>query len=673
MNTTFLRRAAFTPAELSALEALSHLFPSAAAASVEIACLRALLRLPKGTVHIVTDVHGEGKKLQHVLNNASGSIRPLVEEVFAQRLGAEEKQQLLNVIYYPRQMFEYLGVADSAADADSHAEFVQRTLRRQFAVLVALSRRFTLRQLEQAFPATYRPVFRELFWEAQGGRTIGYIDAMLRSLCEEGTGLDAVHWASRAIRYLSVSEVVVAGDVGDRGARLDKVMDILMRQPRVAVTWGNHDVSWMGASLGHEALIATVLRVSLRYSRVAQLEEGFGISLQPLEKLVRSVYAADPASRFDVRGECLRESSLMRRMQKAVAILQFKLEAQVIARHPEYRMQHRALIERIDLQAGKVVLDGRAYPLTDTAFPTLDPHRPSILSAEEESCIALLKKSFLESEPLRRQMMFLARHGSSYLIRDGHLIFHGCVPVDEDGGFLSMAIDGAPRAGRALFDALDAVVHRAFRDRVPEDADLLWYLWTGPLSPMFGKDKMSTFETYYIADEATHREAKNSYYRLIDGSEFCKRVLQEFGVELERGLIVNGHVRLKEGEEPLKESGQAIAIDGGFSESYGDRGYTLILDSAGTHLAEHHHFESVVEALTRGADIIPQMRPIRRFSTPRLVADTENGDLMQNRIFMLERLISAYREDALRERHQQDVTVRGWSVDARSAGEGARC
>jgi fructose-1,6-bisphosphatase-3 len=315
-------------------------------------------------------------------------------------------------------------------------------------------------------------------------------------------------------------------------------------------------------------------------------------------------------------------------------------------------MQHRALIEHLDLEHGTVLIDGRRYPLADTAFPTLDPRNPAALSREEESCISRLKRSFLNSALLSEQMTFLVRRGSSYLIRDDHLIFHGCVPVDDGGAFLSMELDGSVCAGLSLFDALDTVVHRAFRERRAEDLDVLWYMWAGPVSPMFGKDRMATFETYYVADRSVHKETKNPYYRLINSTAFCQRMLGEFGVDRERGMIVNGHVKVAEGEPPLKESGQALAIDGGFSESYGDKGYTLILDSAGTRLAEHHHFESVESALSQGADIVPRTQTIRRYPTPRLVADTQAGELIRNRIVALKRLILAYGENALREQPQ---------------------
>jgi fructose-1,6-bisphosphatase-3 len=639
----------FSPPEILALRVLAPRFPTIDAAVAEIAHLEALLRLPKGTVHVVSDVHGEYKKLQHILNNASGSLRPLLAEVFGERLSPDAKQHRLNIIYYPAQMFQYLDLNN--ADADTQADFVQKTLRWQFELLAALTRRYSLKQVEQAFPAEYQALFRELLWEVQSRRPPRYIETMLQTLCAQGKGLQAVRWASRVIRRLSVFEVIVAGDLGDRGPRLDKVIDILMHQPRLSITWGNHDVSWMGACLGHEALIATVLRISLRYRRLSQLEEGFGITMQPLEKLARDIYGDDPATHFQSRGEGLREAIQMARMQKAIAVMQCKLEAQAIERHPEYHMQPRALINHIDLQRGVVALDGQEYPLTDTYLPTLDPRTPSALSPEEAACMARLKRSFLESQPLWGQMRYVAQRGTSYLIRDGHLIFHGCVPVNEAGEFLPLQVDGIPRRGRDLFEALNVVVHRAFRDRRLDDLDMLWYLWTGALSPMFGKDKMATFESYFIADKATHKETKNPYFRLIHSPAFCQHVLEEFGVDPAVGMIVNGHVPVKveHGEQPLKDSGLAITIDGAFSEAYGDRGYTLILDHEGTQLAEHHHFESVAEALTQGADIIPTVQEVRRYDQPRWVADTESGVAIRSEIEVLKRLVAAYQANVLQE------------------------
>ena len=404
--------------------------------------------------------------------------------------------------------------------------------------------------------------------------------------------------------------------------------------------------------LGHEALIATVLRISLRYRRLSQLEEGYGLIMSPLEKLARDVYANDPAERFTTRGTGLRDDRLMAQMQKAIAIIQFKLEGQVSRRHPEWEMQHRDLLHRIERTAGTVEIDGRVHPLRDTNFPTIDPAAPYELSADERGCMDRLKQSFLSSTHLWEHMSFVVRRGAMSQRRDHALIFHGCVPVAADGSFLSVTVDGAEHAGRALFAALDSVVRRAFRKGAAAgaDADWLWYLWTAPRSPLFGKDRMATFENYFVDDQEARKEHKNPYFALLNDREFCQRVAAEFGVT-ENGLIVNGHVPVKveKGEEPVKRGGSAVTIDGAFSEAYGDRGYTLILAPERIALAEHHHFESISEAITSGADIVPKVSNLRAYDPPRTIGDTEVGAVLGEDIAALEKLVLAYQEGALLE------------------------
>jgi fructose-1,6-bisphosphatase-3 len=505
--------------------------------------------------------------------------------------------------------------------------------------------------VEQAFPADMRGLLRELVSARAALGEGAYVDALVDPFLQHGREIEILRATARAIRNLTVFELVVAGDLGDRGPRLDKVIEYLMRQPRARVVWGNHDVSWMGASLGQEALIATVVRLSLRYGRLAQLEEGFGIPVAPVDRLARTAYADDPAARFAVRGEGLRDALLMARMQKAMAILQLKLEGQLCRRRPEYALEHRCLLHRVDPRAGTVTIDGERHELLDTRFPTLGAGDPYALTQDEAACIALLKESFLKSPVLSRQMRWMAQQGTTWLRRDRALIFHGCVPVDGEGAFLPFEVDGAPRRGRALFDALERKVRRAFRGGAQDDVDMLWYLWTGPLSPMFGKDRMTTFESYFVADEATHRETKNPYFHLIHDAGFCGRVCREFGVDEERGLIVNGHVpvRVERGESPIKASRRAVTIDGAFSEAYGDKGYTLVLEASGARLAQHHHFTSVEQAVEAGEDIIPVISDVEVHGVPRRVADTEKGEELSREIEVLERLIQAYEDGALTE------------------------
>src|SRR3989441_993150 len=601
----------FRSEELSLLRALAVRFRTADCALAELSALRAGLSLPKGTVHVVSDVHGEYKKLRHIINNASGTLRPLVQSRFAERLTESELTELLAVLYYPREAMEYL--SDQLSDAATRQTWVRRKLRLQFEIVRQLDGVYRRAHVVSLFPSAYAELFAELLHEPIKTRGPEYVDAMIDGLVDHRRDLEAVRAASHLVRNLSVSEIVVAGDLGDRGPRLDRVIDYLTEQPRVSFTWGNHDASWMGACLGQEALIATVVRISLRYRRLSQLEEGYGLIMSPLEKLARTVYADDPAERFKTRGTGLREDLLMAQMQKAVAIMQFKLEGQLSRRYPDWEMEHRNLLHKINHDAGTVEIEGRVHPLRDTKFPTIDPADPYKLSPEERACMDRLKQSFVASAPLWEHMLFVARRGAMWLRRDHSLIFHGCMPVDDAGNFLSLRVDGAEHSGRTLFAALESVVRRAFRkaEAAGSDADWLWYLWTGPRSPLFGKDRMATFENYFIENQEAREEHKNPYFKLIHEGEFCRRVAEEFGVTKD-GLIVNGHVpvRVEKGEEPVKRSGCAVTIDGAFSEAYGDRGYTLILAPERIAIAEHHHFESISDAITSGADIVPDRKSV---------------------------------------------------------------
>ena len=519
-------------------------------------------------------------------------------------------------------------------------------------MLRSLAAQYSLEDIESVFPKHYKTVFRELLFGGYLGRSDDYVNGMLDQFVEHGQELHLLRMMARTIRNLLFSELIVAGDFGDRGPRIDKSIEFVMRQPNVAITWGNHDASWMGACLGQEACIATVLRISLRYQRLFQLEMGYGIPMAPLEKLVRNVYQDDPAEHFHCLGKGIRDAITMQRMQKAMAVIQFKLESQTIRRNPDFQLEHRNLLHKIDPQNWTVEIEGVAHPLRDQHFPTIDWSDPYKLSAEEEECMTQLRLSFLQSQTLWEQMHYVERKGTMYLVRDYNLIFHGCVPVDDDGGFLPMHVDGVEYRGKALFGALDHVIHHAFRYQEQRHLDMLWYLWCGPLSPLFGKDKITTFEGYFIADKATHKETKNPYFKLIHEKEFCRSILADFGVNSEHGLIVNGHVpvKIEQGESPMKASGMAITIDGAFSEVYGDNGFTLVLDSDRTYLARHHHFESITEAITQGADIIPTIQDVCVFDPPRRVADTNEGESLRHEIVALELLIRAYEENILTER-----------------------
>ena len=625
--------------ELAPLRALARQFKDADAATAEIARLTGELALPKGSIHIVSDVHGEDVKLRHVINNASGTLRPLVERVFADRPPAE-RQELLTLLFYPA---EALKQRLDGASPEAKGEFVLRVIGDLLGVLRTLASTTSIQRVTRLFPAEYAELLREMLHESFAARGPAYVGAIAGPLIAQAREANFIRLLVRVVRNLTVSEVIVAGDLVDRGPRADRVIEYLRHQPNVSITWGNHDVAWMGAALGHDALIAHVLRISTRYRRLSQLEEGYGLTMQPLEHLVRAVYADDPASGFSPKGTGLRETLTMARMQKAAAVLQYKLEGQMIGRHPDWNLDHRRLLRTLDLERGAISVDGREYPLRDKHFPTVDPKNPEALSKAEEQCIDRMRASFLSSVQLWDHVRFLVERGSTWLRRDDHLVFHGCVPVDEAGNFLSMKIDGVPREGRALFDAIDDVVGRALNQRAPADLDFLWYLWSGPLSPLFGKDRITTVERDFIADPAAHKETKNPYFKLIHDRAFCERVLEEFGCR-RSGLIVNGHVPVKidAGESPVKKGGNAITIDGAFSPAYGDHGFTLVLEASRTFLARHHHFESVESAVRDGVDIIPTIETIREFNPPRVVADTEEGARIRAEIALLSDLIAAH-------------------------------
>jgi fructose-1,6-bisphosphatase-3 len=637
------------------LRALSAQYRTIDDAVAAISNLQAVLTLEKGTIHVISDIHGEWQKLTHVINNASGSLRPLVDELFAKKLTEAERLELVNLIYYPRETWDFL--SPQLKTCEERCQFLRRNALHAIKVVRCLTAHYNVKALDRVYPKHYKILFRELLGSEILGRTEEYVYGLLDTFVMQGRELALLTMLAHLIRNLLISELIIAGDFGDRGARIDKVIDFVMHQPNVAITWGNHDASWMGACLGDELCIATVMRISMRYQRLFQLEMGYGIPVASVERLVRQVYPDDPAERFPCRGSGIRDALAMARMQKAMAIIELKLQGQTIRRNPDFNLEHRNLLHRIDPKTGTVTIDGRTCPMLDIRFPTIDWSDPYRLSPEEQECMAQLKLSFLQSQKLWDHMRFLEQRGSMHLIRDFNLIYHGCIPVDEEGNFLPMKVDGVEFRGLELYEALNHLVHKAFREREQRHLDMMWYLWCGPLSPLFGKDKVATFETYFIADEATHLETKNPYFQLIHEKEFCRKILEEFSVDREHGLIVNGHVPVKveKGESPVKKSGQAVTIDGAFSEVYGDRGYTLILESDGTHLALHHHFESVTEAITQGADIIPKIETICRFDPPRHVRDTSKGRELRLEIAALQLLIRAYEEHVVHERDQHSA------------------
>jgi fructose-1,6-bisphosphatase-3 len=642
----------FPPAELTLLRALSAQFPTTESAVAEVAAARAGLGLTKGVVHVVSDVHGEYRKLRHVINNASGKLRPLIESLFASRLDEAQRRQLLCVLYYPRETMEFLH--PKLSDPAFRRDWVRKTLRFQFEVVRVLAHEYRRNWMTSFFPPERLELFEELLNEPALRPDTSYVDAMLSAMSDHDGDLLTVRLASRLVRNLTTAEIIVAGDLGDRGPRIDRVIELLMQQPTISVLWGNHDAEWLGACLGSEACIGTVLRFSARYRRFSQLEEGYGILLEPLERLAREVYGNDPCTQFKLVNTGIRDDLLMMRMQKAAAIMQLKAEAHCILRHPEWGLEHRNLLHRIDHAAGTVEIDGKTFPLLDKNFPTINPADPYAYSPEEKTCMERIRQSFVGSQRLWEQMKWVVQRGGMWCKRDNVLIFHACVAVDKNGDPLPLTIDGHPLTGRALMDAIDTLIRRAYRkgsESAGPDADWFWYLWGGPRSPLFGKDKIATFEGYFVADKAARDEHKNLYFEMIHDAEFVKKIARDFGVGPDV-LIVNGHVpvKIEKGENPVKRGGNAVTIDGALSEAYGDHGYTLILEPDRIALAEHAHFDSVSDVIQSGKDMVPKVTTIRAMDKPRMVADTEAGAVLKQRIEALEKLIRAYEEGVLAEK-----------------------
>ncbi len=635
--------------ELASLRVLSDRFRNIDAATAEIARLSAVLTLPKGTIHVISDIHGEDKKLRHVINNASGTLRPLVEKHFAGRMKPEQLKELVTLLFYPAEVTEQL--EQTITDPKEVRAYAMRMLPSQLQLVRVLASRYSLKRATRSFPEDYLSLLNEMLNTPVTDRADDFFAAIVDELAARGRALHLVHLISRLVRNLAVSELIIGGDCWDRGPRGDRVVDYLRHQPNVSFIWGNHDVSWLGACLGNDALLCTVMRFSLRYRRIAQVDQGYSIPTTPLEHLAQTIYKDDPAKFFYPKIPGLRPMDLVARMHKAIAIMQFKLEGQLIARNPQWNLDHRRLLHKIDHKAGTITIDGATYSLRDTLLPTIDPANPYELSPEEKDTLRRMRYSLETSQKLYEHMQYLTGISAMYLIRDDNLIFHGCVPCDKTGAFLPLSIDGKELSGRALFDKLQAVIIRALDKRRTPDLDLLWYLWSGPRSPLFGKDRIATLERDFIEDKTSHEETKDPYFSLIHEVGFCDKVLSEFGVDPKRGLIVNGHVpvKIEKGESPLKRSGKAITIDGAFSEAYGDHGYTLVLESDRTLLAKHHHFDSVEAAIRDGVDIVPEVQVIRE-GPMRRTGDTERGRAIHGDITMLTKLIEMYRQNLLRQR-----------------------
>lgn len=643
--------------DLRYLKSLSRQYPTVAAAATEIINLQAILSLPKGTEHFITDIHGEKEQFEHVLRNGSGAIRRKIEEEFGNAISAAEKKSIATLIYYPEQKMEQVLKTEENIE-----DWYKVTLYRLICIAKGASSKYTRSKVRKALPKDFAYVIEELLTGRPDlSDQEAYYNEIIHSVIGTGRATELIIAFCNLIRRLVVDHLHVVGDIFDRGPYPNLIMDTLMAHHSVDIQWGNHDISWMGAAAGNPACICNVLRISAKYGNLNLLEDGYGINLVPLARFAMNCYANDPCTCFklDYREDeyDVRDALLDEKMHKALAIMQFKIEGQLILEHPEFGMEKRLLLDKMDLQQGTVTVEGVSYPLRDTNFPTIDKENPYALSAEEVQVMERLTQAFLNCEKLQRHVRFLFTKGSLYKVYNGNLLYHGCVPLNEDGTFTSVNVYGKEYAGKALYDVLESYARKGYYAVDPVEKkkgqDMLWFIWENQNSPVFGKDKMTTFERYFIADKSTHVEPKNPYYRLLENEEVVNRILEEFGLSGTEAHIINGHipVEAKNGESPVKCNGKLLIIDGGFSKAYqpktGIAGYTLIYNSYGLLLAAHEPFESVEKAIQDGSDIASHTILVQHVVRRKTVADTDIGKELKASVSDLEALLAAYREGTL--------------------------
>ncbi len=641
------------------LERLSDLYPTIAAASTEIINLQSILNLPKGTEHFLTDVHGEYEAFSHVLKNGSGSVRRKIDDVFGNTMSIRDKKSLATLIYYPKQR------TDMIKKTETNMEDWYRV---HLYLLIEVSKRaaskYTRSKVRKALPKDFAYVIEELITEkAEVSDKESYYNEIISTIIRIGRAEDFIVAISELIQRLVVDHLHIVGDIYDRGPGPHIIMDKLMTCHSLDIQWGNHDVLWMGAAAGQRGCIANAIRICARYGNLDILEEGYGINLLPLATFALKVYRDDPCTCFKLKAAGHPESEEMQmnlRIHKAISIIQFKVEGQIIERQKSFHLENRALLHRIDYEKGTILLDGREYRLLDTNFPTIDPKDPYALTDEEEEIMERLEKAFINCEKLQRHMRFLLAKGSLYKVHNDNLLYHGCVPLDEDGRLKETEIYGRTYRGRELYDTLDTYVRKGFfalDDKEREDGrDIMWYIWLHPDSPLFGKNRMATFERYFIAEKETHIEKKNPYYSYIENERVIDDIMREFGLDPSYGHIVNGHVpvKRKDGESPVKCGGKVMVIDGGFSRAYqketGIAGYTLIYNSYGLLLVAHEPFESTEAAIVKENDIHSELTVVQRAHDRILVGDTDTGRELKEQIKDLERLLAAYRNGEITEK-----------------------
>ena len=648
--------------DLRYLELLAQNFRNVAAASTEIINLEAILNLPKGTEHFLADIHGEYEAFQHILKNGSGSIKRKVNEIFGNNLRESEKKELCTLIYYPREKLELVKLTEKQLD-----EWYMITLNQLIQVCQSVSSKYTRSKVRKALPQEFSYIIQELLHESSAEpNKHDYINVIISTIISLQRADEFIITLALLIQRFTIDSLHIVGDIYDRGPGAHIIMDTLCQYHHFDIQWGNHDILWMGAAAGNEACIANVLRISLRYGNLTTLEDGYGINLLPLATFSMETYKTDPCSRFIPKlkntDKILDEKTirLIAQMHKAITIIQFKLEAGIIDREPEFKMEDRKLLHKIDLKHGIFLYDDQEYLMWDTYLPTLNKQNPYQLSPEEAELMEKLKHSFINSDKLQKHMHCLYAHGSMYKVINSNLLFHASIPLNPDGSFKQVTITGQEYHGKKLFDKIDILVRTAyFGDEGSKERqfalDYMWYLWCGPNSPLFDKSKMATFENYFLKDMEIAQEQKGYYYVFRDTEPTCDKILLEFGVSGEHAHIINGHVPVKaiQGEQPMRANGKMLVIDGGFSKAYqpetGIAGYTLVYHSRGLQLVQYEPFESTQKAIEEGLDIKSTSFIIEFTSHRMMVKDMDKGKELNTQIENLQKLLFAYRHGIIKE------------------------
>lgn len=641
--------------ELAYLKLLSREYPTIKAASSEIINLTAIRGLPKGTEYFFSDLHGEHEAFIHLLRSSSGIIREKIKETFGYVIPEEEQVQLANLIYYPEQMLNQVAV--SGRDTD---DWKRINIYRLVQICKEVSSKYTRSKVRKKLPPEFAYIIDELIhvdYNADNKRV--YYSEIIRSIIDIDVADKFIIALCELIQNLTIDNLHIIGDIFDRGPRADLIMNELMHFHDVDVQWGNHDISWMGAATGNLACICNVLRIAISYNSFDVLEDGYGINLRPLSMFAAGTYREDECGRFvphilDQNIYDAVDPGLAAKMHKAIAVIQLKVEGQIIKRHPEYQMDDRLLLEKVDPQKGTVRIGEKEYPMLDMKFPTIDWNDPLKLSDGEKELLHTLSLSFRHSDLLHKHVKFLYSHGALYKSYNKNLLYHGCIPMRKDGSFDTMIFDGASYSGKSLMDFVDRMIQNAYflkgETKEKDDArDFMWYLWCGEKSPVYGKDKMTTFEHYFVEDAAAHKETMNPYYQLSVKEEYCDKILEEFGLPTKGAHIINGHVpvKIKDGETPVKGGGKLYIIDGGLSKAYqsktGIAGYTLIYNSNHLALAEHKPF-------TPGKENTPKVTIVEKMKNRVMVGDTDLGKELAGRIEDLKELVAAYREGIIKEK-----------------------